>query len=180
MFTGQLHAQLREGLRQVRGHKQYGETTLDLYFPWPFCRVDGENSPVNENDIIVPFNIAPWIKGESDISEQIADLIDSYDFTFSLLRPEDILSLQRVFKIERTAPLIFLIARSNGRCVLNVPNVHAVYTADLVGQIDGVSNYNHQGAVFRKLCEAACCEGFHVFKQVKQDPQRLLEIVLKQ
>ena len=34
MFTGQLHTQLREGLRQIRGHKQYGETTLELYFPW--------------------------------------------------------------------------------------------------------------------------------------------------
>lgn len=40
MFTGQLHTQLGEGLRQIRAHDQYGETTLDLYFPWHFCRVE--------------------------------------------------------------------------------------------------------------------------------------------
>ena len=186
MFTGQLHTKLREGLRQIRAHKQYGKTTLDLYFPWYHFRVDRKETPVNENDIIVPFDIAPRYDveilefGKSGIPESIVALIDRYDLVFLLLRPADIRLLQRVFEVERAATLIFLIARSNAKYVADYgPNVHAVYTADLVGQIDGVSNYNHQGAVFRKLCEAAYHQGIHIFEQVKQDPQRLLEIVLK-
>ena len=181
MFTGQLHTQLREGLRQ-----KYSETTLDLYFPWYGYRVDGKKSLVSENDCIVPFDNAPRQNlrvleyGDTGIPEAVAALIERYDLVFLLLRPDDIRLLQRVFEVERAAILIFLIARSNAKYVADYgPNVHAVYTADLVGQIDGVSNYNHQGAVFRKLCEAAYHQGIHIFEQVKQDPQRLLEIVLK-
>ena len=59
MFTGPQPTELRCGLKQIREHDQYGESTLDLYFPWYFCRVDGENIPVSENDRIVPFNIPP-------------------------------------------------------------------------------------------------------------------------
>ena len=180
MFTGPLHTQLREGLKQIREHDQYGETVLNLYFPWHAYRVDREKSPVSENDIIVPFDIEPPgdVEGKSSIPEGIVALIESYNLVFLILRPDDIRLLQRVFEVERAVPLIFLIARTNARCVPDdVPNVHAVYTADLVEQIDGVSNYNHQGAVFRKLCETAWREGFHVFEQIKQDPQRLLEIV---
>ena len=32
MFTGPMHTQLRAGLKQIREHESYGETTLDLYF----------------------------------------------------------------------------------------------------------------------------------------------------
>ena len=55
MFTGPLHTQLRQGLKQIRKHGQYGEHTLDLYFPWYDFRVDREKTPVSENDHIVPF-----------------------------------------------------------------------------------------------------------------------------
>ena len=187
MFTGQLHTQLREGLRQIRGHKQYGDNTLDLYFPWYDFRVDREKIPVNENDHIVPFditprrNLQPLEYDNTGFLESMATLIEGYDLVFSILRWNDIVLLQRVFEVERATTLIFLIARSNARYIADdLPNVHSVYTADLVGHIDGVSNYNHQGAVFRKLCEAACHDGFHVFEQVKQDPQQLIEIACNQ
>ena len=183
MFTGSLHTQLRQGLKQIREHEQYGETTLDLYFPWYRFRVDRKKIPVSENDRIVPFDIIPRQNlealeyDESGFLESMVALIEGYDLVFSTLRWNDIVLLHRVFEVERAVTLIFLIARSYDRYVADdVPNVHAVYTADLVGQIDGVSNYNHQGAVFRKLCEAAYHQGFHVFEQVKQEPQQLLEI----
>ncbi len=184
MFTGALHTQLRQGLKQIRKHDQYGENTLDLYFPWYDFRVDGKKIPVNENDPIVPFDITPRRNlealeyDETGFLESMGTLIEGYDLVFSILRWNDIVLLQRVFEVERAATLIFLIARSSSRYVPDVvSNVHAVYTADLVGEINGVSNYNHQGAVFRKLCEAACRKGFQVFEQVKQDPQCLLEII---
>ena len=88
MFTGPLNTQLREGLKQIRKHTQYGETTLDLYFPWYFCRVDGKKIPVNEKDVIVPFDTAPLHElevlefGESGVPEQTVDLIERYDLVF--------------------------------------------------------------------------------------------------
>ena len=185
MFTDDLRTKIRQGLKQIREHDQYGEHTLDLYFPWYVFRVDRQTGPVNENDPIVPFNIRPPEKpealehDETGFLESMGALIESYDLVLSTLRWQDIVRLQRVFKVERATPLIFLIARSNARYVTfthNLPNVHAVYTADLVGKRDGVTKYNHQGAVFNFLCKAACCDGFHVFEQVKQDPQRIIEI----
>ena len=59
---------------------------------------------------------------------------------------------------------------------VSVPKCRCVYAHKVV-QIVGVSNYNYQGVVFKKLCEVACREGFQVFEQVKQDPQSLIEIV---
>ena len=34
-----------------------------------------------------------------------------------------------------------------------------------------------KGSVFRKLCEAACSQGFHVFEDVKKNPQLILDII---
>ena len=184
MFTGPLNTQLRAGLKQIREHAQYGETTLDLYFPWYFCRVDGKQSPVNEEDLIVPFDTAPLHElevlefGESSVPEQTVDLIESCDLVFLLIRPDDILSLQRVFEVERGTTLIFLLARSHKHAVNEeLPNVHVVETGRDLQKSLRTTNWALKGVVLRRLCEAACRDGFHVFKEVRQDPQRLLEIV---
>ena len=187
MFTGPLNAQLREGLKQIRGHSQYGETTLDLYFPWYFCRVDGKKSPVNETDIIVPFDTAPLHElevleyGESGVPEQMAGLIDSYDLAFSLLRQDDIQSLQRVFEVERPTTLIFLLAKSHKHVVNeDLPNLHVVETGSDLQKSLRTTNWAMKGVVLRRLCEAACRDGFQVFAQVKQNPQKLIEIARNQ
>ena len=192
MFTDDLRTKLRQGLKQIREHEQYGEYRLDLYFPWYSFRVDGEKSPVSENDLIVPFDIPPPENpealdyDETGFLESMGILIEGYDLVLSTLRWEDIVRLQRVFEVERAAPLIFLIARTRAKKVRaryvfdDVPNVHAVYTADLAGEVDGVRPRNHQGAVFKILCKAACRDGFHVFEQVKQDPQQLIKIARSQ
>ena len=183
MFSGPMHTQLRAGLKQIREHDQDSETTLDLYFPWYFCRVDGKKSPVNEKDIIVPFDTAPLHElevlefGESGVPERTADLIDSYDLVFSLLRPDDIQSLQRVFEVERATTLIFLLAKSHKHVVNeNLPNLHVVETGTDLQKSLRTTNWALKGVVLRRLCEAACRDGFHVFEQVKQDPQQLIEI----
>ena len=184
---GPLNAQLREGLKQIREHDQYGETTLDLYFPWYFCRVDGKKSPVNETDIIVPFDTAPLHElevleyGESGAPEQMASLIGSYDLAFSLLRQDDVQSLQRVFEVERPTTLIFLLAKSQKHVVNeNLPNLHVVETGSDLQKSLRTTNWAMKGVVLRRLCEAACRDGFHVFEQVKKDPQKLIEIARKQ
>jgi hypothetical protein len=174
---------LREGLRQIREHAQYGETTLDLYFPWYFCRVDGKDDPVNENDVIVPFDTAPLHDlevlefGESGIPERMVALIERYDLVFSLLRQDDILSLQRVFGVERATTLIFLLAKSHKHVVNeDLPNLHVVETGSALQKSLRTTNWALKGVVLRRLCEAACRDGFHIFEQVKQDPQQLIEI----
>ncbi|MDE0684404.1 MAG: hypothetical protein OXI63_15915 [Candidatus Poribacteria bacterium] len=183
MFSGPMNTQLRAGLKQIREHTQYGETTLDLYFPWYFCRVDGQKSPVNEKDIIVPFDTAPLHElevlehNESGVPERTADLIDSYDLAFSLLRQDDILSLQRVFEVERATTLIFLLPKSHKHVVNeDLPNLHVVETGSDLQKSLRTTNWALKGVVLRRLCEAACRDGFHVFEQVKQDPQQLIEI----
>ena len=103
MFIGPLSVQLRDGLKQIREHEQYGKTTIDLYFPWYYCRIDGKKSPVNEKDVIVPFDTSPLHELEilefdaNGAPEQTVNLLESYDLVFSLLRQDDIKSLQRVF-----------------------------------------------------------------------------------
>ncbi|MDE0018776.1 MAG: hypothetical protein OXU51_21525 [Candidatus Poribacteria bacterium] len=183
MFSGPMNTQLRAGLKQIREHDQDGEITLDLYFPWYFCRVDGKKSPVNEKDIIVPFDTAPLHElevleyDESGVPEQTANLIDSYDLVFSLLRQEDIQSLQRVFQVERATTLIFLLAKSHKHVVNeNLPNLHVVETGSDLQKSLRTTNWAMKGVVLRRLCEAACRDGSQVFERVKQDPQQLIEI----
>lgn len=187
MFTGPLYVQLREGLKQIREHDEYGKTTIDLYFPWYYCRVDEKKEPVNEKDIVVPFDTAPLHElevlefGESGVPERTVDLLERYDLVFSLLRPDDIDSLQRVFEVERAVPLIFLLPKSQRKAVNeDLPNVHVVETGRDLQKKLRTSNYALKGVVMRRLCEAACRDGFHVFEEVKKDPQRLIEIVQNQ
>lgn len=184
MFTGPLYVQLREGLKQIREHEQYGKTTIDLYFPWYHCRVDGKLSPVGEKDIIIPFDTAPLHElavlefGENGIPEKTVDLLEGYDLVFSLLRQDDIKSLQRVFEVERATTLIFLLPKSQRKAVNeDLPNVHVVETGSALQKSLRTTNWALKGVVMRRLCEAACSQGFQVFEDVKQDPQRLIEII---
>ena len=104
-------------------------------------------------------------------------MIDSYDLAFSLLRQDDIQSLQRVFEVKRATTLIFLLAPSQKHVVNeNLPNVHVVETGSALQKSLRTTNWAMKGVVLRRLCEAACHEGFEVFEQVKQDPQQLIEI----
>ena len=184
MFIGPLSVQLREGLKQIREHEQYGKTTIDLYFPWYYCRIDGKKSPVNEKDVIVPFDTSPLHELEvlefdaNGVPEQTVNLLESYDLVFSLLRQDDIKALQRVFEVERAVTLIFLLPKSQRRAVNeDLSNVHVVETGSDLQKSLRTTNWALKGVVMRRLCEAACSQGFQVFEDVKQNPQRLIEIV---
>lgn len=185
MFTGPMSVQLREGLKLVREHETYGKTTVDLYYPWYYCRVDEKREPVNEKDIVIPFDTAPLHEleilefGESGVPERTIELLERYDLVFSLLRPDDIQSLERVFEVERSVPLIFLLPKSQRKAVdEDLQNVHVVETGRDLQKKLRTSNYALKGVVMRRLCEAACRDGFQVFEEVKKNPQIILDIIV--
>ena len=185
MFTGPMSVQLREGLRLIREHEDYGKTTVDLYYPWYYCRVDEKREPVNEKDIVVPFDTAPLHEleilefGESGVPERTIELLERYDLVLSLLRPDDIQSLRRVFEVECSVPLIFLLPKSQRKAVdEDLPNVHVVETGRDLQKKLRTSNYALKGVVIRRLCEAICRDGFQVFEEVRQNPQILLDIIV--
>ena len=177
MFIGPSHRDIREGLRQIRGHEQYGQIEIDQYFPSIWYRVDLEEDLVCENTEIVPFEIKPRSGNydETAHSARVQALIDRYDLVFSLLEKYDFLPLKRLFQNQCNEKLVVLVAPS-----WNIPkSPHIVHIgACLVGKVERASRHNLRGAVFRKLCEVACCKGFGVFEEIKCDPQRLLELVL--
>ena len=181
MFTGQSHRDIREGLRQIRRHEQYGQTKIDQYFPSKFYRVDLREDLVHENDKIVPFDVKPLSGhyGETAHSACVQALIERYDLVFSLLEEYDVWPLQRLFRSQSKATLVLLVAPSwNFPSPNPLSSTHIVPVgACLVGKVDRASRHNLRGAVFRKLCEVACRDGFGVFEQIQRDPQRLLEIV---
>lgn len=187
MFTGPSHKQVQAGLKQIRNHEAYGENIIDQYFPSHYYRVDGGDDLVHEDDYIVPFDILPIhgpsssYYGETDTVDRLKVLIRRYDLVFSLMEKYHVSPLISLFESRCARTLILMAAPSWG---ISIPasslNTHLVCTgADLVGRLDGASRHNLRGAAFRKLCEVACQEGFHVFEEVKQDPQRLREIVLR-
>ena len=137
--------------------------------------------------ILFPFNITPPENpepleyDETDFLESLAALIEGYDLVLSILRWEDLVRLQRVFEVERATTLIFFLAKAHEYVVnKDLPNVHVVETGSSLRRSLHTTNWAMKGAVLRRLCEAACCDGFQVFKQVKQDPQQLIEIVQNQ
>ncbi len=184
MFTGPLYVELRKGLDQIRGHKNYGKHSIDLYFPWYHCRVDGKMDPVNEEDIIVPFDTSPLHEldvlelDDTGVPERTVALLEGYDLVFSLLRPDDIASLQRVFEVERSVSIVFLLPKSQKKAVdENLPNVHVVETGSELQKSLRTTNWALKGVVMRKLCKAACEQGIEVFEQVKDNPEVLLDII---
>lgn len=182
MFTGHSHRDIREGLRQIRRHEQYSQIEIDQYFPSNCYRVDLGEDLVHENDKIVPFNIKPLSGnyGETAHSNRVQALIKRYDLVFSLLEKYDVFPLQRLFRSQSKATLVLLVAPSwNFPSPNHLSSTHIVPVgADcLVGKLDRASRHNLRGSVFRKLCEVACRDGFSVFEQIKQAPQRLLKIV---
>ena len=79
---------------------------------------------------------------------------------------------------------VYISIASDGFCFNKLPSTlppnRVVEAGDnLARELSGASLYNLRGFIFQKLCAAVCREGFHIFQQVKEDPQQLLEIVLE-
>ena len=183
MFTGPGPRLVRKGLEQVRAHEDYGKsTTIDLYFPGDHPLVAKEEGPVHESDKIVPFDLPPQDSDidytDSGIVERVTALIERYDLVFSLLRREDVKALKPLFEIERAVTVIVLIAPSAKHLIPDdVPNLHVVETGIALEALPGANRRSLREFVFQKMCEAVCRDGFDIFEEIKQEPQRILKIV---
>ena len=183
MFTGPGPKLVRKGLEQVRAHEHYGKsTTIDLYFPWNDPLVSKKEGPVHESDKIVPFDLPPQASdidySDSTTVKRVTALIERYDLVFSLLRREDVRALKPIFETERAVIVIALIAPSARHLIPDdVPNLHVVETGIALEALPGANRRSLREFVFQKMCEAVCQGGFDIFEEIKQEPQRILQIV---
>jgi hypothetical protein len=180
MYTGQQHLYLMDGLRQLR--KTHGQTVVDLNI------ISAGYGLLGEKDVIVPYNVTFQKLKKKEILERSDKLqiykhvetsIADYKLVFFLLGKEYVQALKLPFKIPDTVTQIFLAAPS-WKYVFSdfLSDIHVVCAGrDLVDQLDGATGYNLKGFVFKRLCNAACRDGFQVFEDVKQNPQLILDII---
>lgn len=179
MYTGPQHQCLMAGLKEIR--EVHGPTVVDLHI------VSAGYGLLCEDNVIVPYNVTfgkrREIRGLSDnlqIHECVETLIAGYDLVFFLLGEKYVRALQLPFVVPDTVTQIFLAAPS-WKSVFSdfLPDIHVVCAGtDLAKQLDGATNYNLKGFVFKQLCRVVLREGLQVFEKVRQAPQEILNIVL--
>lgn len=177
LYEGREHKRVRAGLKEVRRHTQYGETTVDLYI------ISTKHGLIEESRVIdhydVPNNTSPVLNGEGrgKLHQDVEKLIKDYDLIFFLLGETYVKALQPPFNVPDTVSQVFLIfTRTTGYRNLIPEYLQNCEAVELHAR-EFRSGYTAKGLVFNRLCKAACSKGFHVFKQIKQNPQQLLEIV---
>ena len=183
MYTGPHHQHLMDGVKAIRNSD--GPDVIDLHI------ISAGYGLLGEAEIIVPYNVTfnNVSTGELldrsthlQIHEDVKSLISGYGIVFFSLSQKYVraLQLQRPFGIACTVTQIFLAAPSWQHLIPDhLPNVHIVLArAELVAQFEGATRYNLKGFVFKKFCKTACGQAHRVFEEVKQNPQRMIEMVL--
>ena len=183
MYAGRNHKLLMEGLTEVRGHSQYGKVTIDLYI------ISTGYGLISEHDLIAPYDVklkdAEWKRIPDFVSKKALEVINDYDLVFFLLGKDvEALRLRQCSFPQDMANWVFILAPTYfNKLPCNLKSNRVVEAGkNLACELSRtrVNLYNLRGFIFEKLCAAVCREGFHVFEQVKEDPQQLLEIVLEQ
>ena len=177
LYEGSEHNKVREGLGKVRKHNQYRETAVDLYI------ISTKHGLIEEDRVISPYdvpnNTSPVLngRGRDKLHQDVEKLIKDYDLVFFLLGRKYVEALRLPFNVPDTVTQVFLIfTRTTGYRNL-IPECLRNCEAIELHAREFKSGYTAKGLVFNELCEAACREGFHVFEQVRQNPQQLLEII---
>lgn len=175
MYEGKEHEEIMKGLWKIR--RCYGRESVDLSI------ISTGYGLVDECCAIVPYNVpnneSPVLKGEGrdKLHQDVEELIKDYDLVFFLLGETYVKALQLPFNVLDAVTQVFLIfTRTRGYRNL-IPECLQNCEAVELHAREFRSGYTAKGLVFNRLCEAACRDGFHIFEEVKQDPQQLLEIV---
>ena len=181
MYTGQQHRYLMEGLDQIRNI--HGQTVVDLHI------ISAGYGLLSENDIIVPYNVTfQKLKKKEilersnnlQIHEQAETLITDYELAIFLLGKEYVQALQLPFQNTNSVTQIFLLGNTHRKLIPDTQNSHFVAAGSDLARKLSVMGVALKGFVFKRLCEVICRDGLYVFQQIKQNPQRLIGIVLNQ
>ena len=178
MYKGDEHLYVMKGLGRVRDCYRRGVIDLSI--------ISTGYGLINECTVIVPYNVPPTkshvLLEESDrLHKSIEDLIADYDLVLFLLGQQYYNALElhkRPFQVPDTVTQIFLIGKSYKNLMPDSHNARFVPATELVSELDGATNYNFKGLLFKKLCETACREGLQVFKEVRRNPQIIRDIAL--
>ena len=178
MYTGLQHKYLMEGLEQVR--QFYGEQAVDLAI------ISAKYGLLRECDPIAPYDETfqglkkREILRRSDIlqiHEKTENLIKGYDLVFFLLGNEYVQALQLPFDVPDAVTQIFLLGKTHKRLIPNSPNANFVPADSELARELRVMGIALKGVVFKKLCDAVCREGLEVFETIRQNPQKILDLV---
>ena len=194
MYTGKGHLRLMNGVKDLR--HTFGRGIVDVRIISPGYGL------LNEEDPIVPYDYTFDGQGREEIRQRsqrlgihpkVKDLLSSYDLAFFLLGKDYVTACILPFHVPDSATQIFLVAPALEFTIpVDRRYIHAVCAGmELVDQLAGANNFNLKGFVFERLCTVACdrgknrtgngctCDrGNRVFEEVKQNPQRMIEMVL--
>jgi hypothetical protein len=179
MYTGRQHLYLKAGLEQVRAC--YQETVIDLHI------ISAGYGLLNESDVIVPYNVtfAGLKKKELlarsnslQLHERVETLIAGYDLVFFLLGEKYVQALQLPFEVPDAVTQIFLLGQGYRKLIPDSSNTHFVPVGNDLARELGVMGVALKGFVFKLLSAVVCREGLQVFEEIRQDPQRILDVAL--
>ena len=184
MYTGDGHKRLMDGVKNLQD--TFGQGIVDVRIISPAYGV------LNEKDWIVPYNYdfsdyPNWkIEQRSrklKIHPKIGCSLSRYDLAFFLLSEKYIIAClpcRLPFDVNTSVVQIFLASKgAQKRIPPNQPYVHAVHTEELVAPLAGATPFNVKEVVFERLCKVACARGLEVFEEVKQNPQKIIKMVLE-
>ena len=180
LYTGSEHKLVMAGLGKVRKHAKYGDTTIDSYI------VSTKHGLISEDYVVAPYNVCDsknYIlkgSGTKKLNEDIENLIKNFDLVFFLLGGDYVKALQLPFEVADSVTQIFLLGDTHRNLIPRLPNIHFVPAGKPLADKLRATTRTLKGLMFKTLCEAACSQGFQVFEDVKQNPQRLIEIVQNQ
>lgn len=181
MYIGAQQKFLMEGLKQV--WKICGKQTIDLAI------ISAKYGLLDECDVIAPYNVTFSGLNKADLlarsnslqlHKHVETLIAGYDLVFFLLGKEYVQVLQLPFEVPDTVTQIFLLGDTHRKLIPDLPNIYFISAGKSLAREFNTTCTTLKGLAFRKLCEVMCCKGFHVFKQIEQNPERLYEILHNQ
>ena len=185
MYMGKEHQLVMAGLELLRG--SYEQSTVDLSI------ISAGYGLLSATNLIVPYDVT--FKGLGvkallarrdalELHRKVGNLIKDYELVFFLLGREYVRALQILFENPSEATQIILAPPSWNQPIRRLSSshrhIHVVCTeADLANQLSGASKYNLKGFLFKKVCEAVCRDGLHLFEDIRQNPQRIRDIALE-
>ena len=180
MYKGDEHNLLIEGLNRIRGHNQYGTTTIDWHI------ISTGYGLINEYCEILPYNVpneeSAILKDGKKLKEDINSIINDFDLVFFLLGEKYVKALRLIqipFNVSETVHQVFITYKwTKGYSALIPGNIANCNVVELKYS-EFKNRYTAKGFVFKKLCEAAYSCGFEVFEEVKKDPQRIIKLALQ-